>query len=436
MKNCIITTLISILISNNALAINNNPILACDNLASDPFDSERKAKGIKSDDININRALEACRQELSLYPYISRLQYQYGRVLNKNKQFKQAAQWYYKAAKQGYTPAQFHLSLMTDVDIPFDYSNSDEQTRNAAKNGYAPAQYLLGMMYQFGMTPAFNAPKDYNKAASWYYKAAMQGHAMAQYNLGYLFDNGQGVPQDNKKAVSWYKYAANNGNADAMHRIGKIYSKANKYSEAANWFLSGANEGHRDSQFEIGAMYLEGRGVPGSFDKAHEWLLKAAKQNQPDAQSALGEMYNNGWGVRKDPKVAAIWWTASVKQGEPWSQVHLGNAYYHGIGVPKDHKKAELLFQLASKSKNTSVASHAQKNLRVMRKRQYDNNLSSGEILGALAILGLVGLALSGDGGTDSNNSSAGSTYKPPDPYDGWLVPGVCQGMDCIYELD
>jgi TPR repeat protein len=82
------------------------------------------------------------------------------------KDLKQAAAWYLKAAEQG---------------------NSD-------------AQYNLGAMNEHGV----GMPVNYSKAARWYRPAAEQGDIDALSNLGVLYQNGRGVPQDKVLAMALY----------------------------------------------------------------------------------------------------------------------------------------------------------------------------------------------------------------------------------------
>jgi len=69
--------------------------------------------------------------------------------------------------------------------------------KKAAAQGYAQAQGQLGIMYHTGRGGAHSDVE----AARWYKKAAEQGHA--QCNLGFLFDCGLGVAKNNAEAARW-----------------------------------------------------------------------------------------------------------------------------------------------------------------------------------------------------------------------------------------
>jgi hypothetical protein len=87
------------------------------------------------------------------------------------RDLKQAAEWYKKAAAKGDLPAELHLAALY---------------RDGAK-GF---------------------PRDMAQAAEWYRKAAEQGDAGAQATLGTLYSIGQGVVQNYIEAYYWLDLAA------------------------------------------------------------------------------------------------------------------------------------------------------------------------------------------------------------------------------------
>jgi TPR repeat protein len=88
----------------------------------------------------------------------------------KTDAFRQAAEWYRKAAEQGNLSGEIHLADL----------------------------------YRDGE----GVPRDMNQAAAWYRKAADQGDAAAQGTMGVLYSMGQGVPRDNVEAYFWFALAA------------------------------------------------------------------------------------------------------------------------------------------------------------------------------------------------------------------------------------
>ncbi len=87
------------------------------------------------------------------------------------RDYKQAAEWYIKAAEKGDIAAEMHLAAL----------------------------------YRDGSR---NFPRDLAQAARWYRKAADQGDATAQGTLGTLYFMGQGVARDYAEAYFWLELAA------------------------------------------------------------------------------------------------------------------------------------------------------------------------------------------------------------------------------------
>lgn len=86
----------------------------------------------------------------------------------------------------------------------------------AARQGFAPAQFELGNLYAYGHAPVAAGDDTQRLAAQWYFEAARQGHADAQYSLGILFLAGSGVQRNPAEARKWIARAARQGHADAQ----------------------------------------------------------------------------------------------------------------------------------------------------------------------------------------------------------------------------
>jgi hypothetical protein len=85
--------------------------------------------------------------------------------------YKTAAEWYRKAAEQGFVPGEMHLAALC---------------RDGGK----------GFL------------RDMQLAAAWYRKAAEQGDVTAQASLGVLYSIGQGLPHNDIEAYFWLDLAA------------------------------------------------------------------------------------------------------------------------------------------------------------------------------------------------------------------------------------
>jgi len=242
-----------------------------------------------------------------------------------------------------------------------DYKEAAQWYRKAAEQGNADDQYSLGFMYRAGQ----GFPKDYIKAAKWYRKAAEQGNAKAQHNLGFMYFIGEGVTKDQTEAAKWLGKAAEQGHAEAQGAFGDMYYHGwgvpKDYKEAAEWYLKAAEQGNAFAQYDLGFIYFNGEGVPKDQTEAAKWLGKAAEQGYAVAQGAFGSMCYYGWGVPKDYKEAAEWFLKAAKQGDVKAQFLLGSMYECGEGVPEDSTKATEWYRKAAEQGNADARSELDK---------------------------------------------------------------------------
>ena len=115
-----------------------------------------------------------------------------------------AAEWYRKAAEQGYADAQFNLgnNYADGKGIAKDISPASSGSARRLNKNDASAQFNLAMIYHHEATV-----RDHAEAARWYRKAADQGHVNAMVNLGTLYNNGEGVERDYAAALALYRQA-------------------------------------------------------------------------------------------------------------------------------------------------------------------------------------------------------------------------------------
>ena len=231
--------------------------------------------------------------------------------------------------------------------VPQDYKQAFDWYRKAAAQGHADAQAKLGWLYSNG----HGVPQDHKQAVNWFRKAADQGSPHAQFLLGLMYDEGQGVPQDYKQALEWYRKAAAQGNPDAQANLGWMYKHGHgvrqDYKQAVIWYRKAAEQGDLNAQFLLGLMYDNGQGVPQDYKQALDWYRKAAAQGHADAQTNLGVMYGKGTGVPKNYAKAIEWYRKSAEQGDPTAQSNLGYMYESGRGTPKDYIQAYAWYATA-----------------------------------------------------------------------------------------
>lgn len=85
----------------------------------------------------------------------------------------------------------------------------------AAQQGYAPAQARLGDI--------LDASEEDAQAAEWYRKAAAQGNAAGEYGLGQMYAKGEGVKKDLEQARAYILKSAEKNYIDAIATVISAY---------------------------------------------------------------------------------------------------------------------------------------------------------------------------------------------------------------------
>jgi len=165
-------------------AIVNSPIHQCDRLSAHPADVDRIGTAVTYTALKsqIPQAVAQCRDAVSLYPGVSRFEFQLGRALDAQKNNQEAAQWYRKAAERGYTAAMYSLAVSYDEGdgLDKDQSMANYWYRQAARQGQKSAMWNLSINLDEGK----GANHDPVGAANFLVKAYLAGHKRARAAFG------------------------------------------------------------------------------------------------------------------------------------------------------------------------------------------------------------------------------------------------------------
>jgi uncharacterized protein len=134
--------------------------------------------------------------------------YRYGQGVAQDNT--QGWEWMCKAAKQGDGEVHARLSAMYGLDlygVVLNYKKAAAWWYKSARQGNVEAQYNIGNMHYKGQGMAQN----HTKSSEWWQKAAEQGHGMAQFRLGRLYRKGEGVVLDYEQAYMWLLIASEHG---------------------------------------------------------------------------------------------------------------------------------------------------------------------------------------------------------------------------------
>lgn len=97
-----------------------------------------------------------------------------------------------------------------------DFREAAEWYCRAASQGHSIAAYNLGRYYEYGRK---GVAKDDTQAADWYRQAAEAGHGEAACSLAWFYAKGQGVTLDYQKAKYWCKAARDHGYGETANRV-------------------------------------------------------------------------------------------------------------------------------------------------------------------------------------------------------------------------
>jgi len=315
-----------------------------------------------------------------------------------------------------------------------DYKNAAEYFRKAAEDGHADAQFNLGILYIKGL----GVPKNNEDALRWLGKAAGQGHTGAKKELGLiqsgdqgakkgvgknlellreiietsdektkimmrLFSTQMGIPQGQDESA-FIRKLAEDGDLDMQASIARSYQFGDQYrqnyEEALKWYTKLAAQEDRSAQCKVGEFFFMGYGTAINLAEAEKWWRKAAingdenaqlylnilsgkdtQREKPerddgfdkmkilysalggerigtlpwfreqaekgiaDYQYKLGVMYDEGTYISEDSIEAVKWYRKAAEQGHKEAQNNLGHAYTEGEGVEQDYGEAVKWFR-------------------------------------------------------------------------------------------
>jgi TPR repeat protein len=127
----------------NSISTMNAVITDCDKLAANPPDPDRIVPGVSREQIDLPRALEACRAAVAEHPDAGRLAYQLGRCFFYAGQTAEALASFREAASLGYRQAHFILGLVMmrrSEGVSFNLEQIENHWRAAARLDHANAQ--------------------------------------------------------------------------------------------------------------------------------------------------------------------------------------------------------------------------------------------------------------------------------------------------------
>ena len=183
---------------------------ACDRLASSPNDHMRPAgfPGVDPDKLDARRAVDACRQALTMAPETPRLLFQLARAYDALKNFPEANRLFEKAAGLAYNHQYGKGVGKSPVEAIRHYDK-------AAERGDTTSMHNVGVAHHLGQ----GARKDVAEARRWYERSAGLGGASSARSLGLIYARGEGVPRDASQARRWLEQVVALGHKEARRDL-------------------------------------------------------------------------------------------------------------------------------------------------------------------------------------------------------------------------
>lgn len=290
---------------------------------------------------------------------IPEAQREYGRILERDGEYRRALALYRLAAEAGDGTAAYRLALR-NVEL------SDDTRRFWLS--YAS---ILGCKESFSVTADALAQSGDDRAADYFYRhAAACDDVGAIVTLSRRYADGIGC----QKHEGYAKWFMDKLTLPPIHAIRLAYRLRNVESEeppipvcdfyedflrtlaqeaqrfgflGARLYLLelSAERGDVASLLSLARTYLDGIGTPVRVDSALQVLQTAATSGSTEAYRMLGDLYREGSGVPANAVLALSYYEQGVEMGDATCMLRVGQAYLDGDCVEQDIVRAIALFE-------------------------------------------------------------------------------------------
>jgi TPR repeat protein len=296
--------------------------------------------------------------------------YQMGRGVPQN--FAEALKWYGLALKQDDPVAESNLGLMyaRGQGTKADLGQAMKLFEKAAEEGWAPGQANLANLYAMGSS------KDLVRAYMWCTLALAGGQGGCKKTIQDIFGqmSGTDIDEANNQAFQWFQTRAADSKVkrqsmprladdDLPVRVGMLYVQGDVVrqddAQAVKWYRWAAERGNASAQSRLGEMYYLGRGIRKNYSQAFTWFQESAQQGDVSGERDLGFVYLQGFGVAKDEQKGVEWVRKAADRGDVGAQALLAYCYQMGTGVPRNEQEAIRLYQKAVETGNAAALNNS-----------------------------------------------------------------------------
>lgn len=301
------------------ISVNNKPqkvhltlkVDPCDFQAGDHLDPDGVGVARYPNEIDIPKALKACKEAVQKSPRVGRFHYELGRVYLALRNLDAAQKEFTIARDLGHTRAWQALGML---------EIQRQQEAGGLKHGKISdkALALLQMGVQRGDPYAFHSlglqllhsdnPTLQRQGFDLLQRAMEVGHTFSMNSLGAYFLQKGTDHYEPQRGLRYYEESAKRGD---------IYGYDN-----------------------MGIVTLNGlAGVKRDPQKAFEWFKKASDQGHPTAPTSIGRMYNAGDLGKPDYVAAVKWYKVGLSRGDAWGGANAAWVIVHR--KPKGFTDAE-----------------------------------------------------------------------------------------------
>jgi TPR repeat protein len=322
----------------------------------------------------LDKAIEVCTRASESNTRLARPKFNLARVYlakaklesgdAKGRDLYFATKNYKDAEGLGYVAALNDLGAMNqdglivkDLDtllLNRDPKQGAEYYRRAAELGMVVAQYNTGVVYRDGL---LGEKEDKVKAYRYFSRAAESGYVPAMIQTAVALWNGAGISKDTERSMAMLKRAADKGSVRAYYLLGWTYEngKSSGGPEEGDplrsliWYTRAAELGDSDAFEKVARLLTEGPGLPDTqrVAAARYWRL-AAQSGSIKATLQLARMLLNNEiqikpGGENEPMLLLkdltdIGYAAGY--AEKAKQYQIGFSFNNKPVFEKDYKKA------------------------------------------------------------------------------------------------
>ncbi len=217
----------------------------------------------------------------------------------------------------------------------------------AANSGDPAAQRQIGYFYTAGI----GVERDPERAARWFERAIAGGLVSAKVNLGVAYLWGMGVPKDESQAAKLFQEAAAKGSGSGACYLGNLYyfgiGVSKNAVEARRWYEMGSKLHDPRAKHNL-ALMLSGEQNPSSKERAVKLLRESAKAGFVPARHQLGLFLLRNPDLANSPQEPIADLEEAAEAGVWKSSVVLGILARDGVRMPKDATAAYYHFRVAA----------------------------------------------------------------------------------------